>query len=75
MPIVTVNIREGRTLDQKREMVTRMTEVLCNTMKVQPTSVQIIINEMKDDAFAKAGKLVCDAKAEAKAKAEAEAKA
>ena len=60
MPIVVVNIKEGRTLDQKRAMVTKMTEVLCETMEVKESSVRIIINEMKKDNFAIAGTLVCD---------------
>lgn len=41
-------------------MVTKMTEVLCETMEVKETSVRIIINEMKNDNFAIAGTLVCD---------------
>ena len=60
MPIVVVNIKEGRTLDQKRAMVTKMTEVLCETMEVKESSVRIIINEKKNDNFAIAGTLVCD---------------
>ena len=60
MPIVVVNIKEGRTLDQKRAMVTKMTEVLCETMEVKESSVRIFINEMKNDNFAIAGTLVCD---------------
>ncbi|MDO5114587.1 MAG: 2-hydroxymuconate tautomerase family protein [Synergistaceae bacterium] len=60
MPIVMVNIREGRSVDQKRAMVTGMTKVLCETMEVPQSSVRIIINEMKDDNFAIAGTLVRD---------------
>lgn len=60
MPIVVVNIKEGRTLDQKRNMVTKVTEALCETMEVPKTSVRIIINEMANDNFAVAGTLVCD---------------
>ena len=60
MPTAVVNIKEGRTLDQKRAMVTKMTEVLCETMEVKESSVRIIINEMKNDNFAIAGTLVCD---------------
>ena len=60
MPIVIVNIKEGRTLEQKRAMVAKMTEVLCETMDVTPPSVRIIINEMKNDNFAIAGTLICD---------------
>lgn len=60
MPIVIVNIKEGRTLEQKRNMVTKVTEALCETMEVTNTSVRIIINEMANDNFAVAGTLVCD---------------
>ena len=45
MPIVMVNIKEGRTVEQKRAMVTGMTKVLCETMEVPQSSVRIIINE------------------------------
>lgn len=60
MPIVTVNIKEGRTVEQKREMARRMTQVICETMKVKPAAVRIIVNEMKNENFAIGGTLVCD---------------
>lgn len=60
MPIVTVNIKEGRTVEQKREMARRMTQVICETMKVEPAAVRIIINDMKNENFAIGGTLVCD---------------
>ncbi len=60
MPIVVVNIKEGRTLGQKLSKVTKVTEALCETMEVPKTSVRIIINEMANDNFAVAGTLVCD---------------
>jgi len=60
MPIAFINIKKGRTLDQKRAMVTAVTKALCETMEVQPSSVRIIINEMADEHFAIGGTLVCD---------------
>ena len=60
MPIVVVNIKEGRTLEQERDRVAKVTEALCETMGVPKTSVRIIINEMANDNFAVAGTLVCD---------------
>lgn len=60
MPIVTVNINEGRTLEQKRAMVAKMTDIICETMEVKPPQVRIIINEMKNENFAIAGTLICD---------------
>ena len=60
MPIVTVNIKEGRTVEQKRAMVAKMTDVICETMVVPKTSVRIIINDMPNENFAIAGTLICD---------------
>lgn len=60
MPIVVVNIKEGRTVGQKRAMVERMTQVICDTMEVKPDAVRIIINDMKNENFAIGGTLVCD---------------
>lgn len=60
MPIVVVNIKEGRTVEQKRAMVERMTQVICDTMEVKPAAVRIIINDMKNENFAIGGTLVCD---------------
>ena len=61
MPIVMVNIKEGRSVEQKRAMVTGMTKVVSETMDVPQSAVRIIINEMKGENFAIAGTLVCDA--------------
>ncbi|MCE5201496.1 MAG: 2-hydroxymuconate tautomerase family protein [Synergistaceae bacterium] len=60
MPIAFINIKEGRTLDQKRAMVTAVTKALCETMEVRSSSVRIIINEMADEHFAIGGTLICD---------------
>ena len=60
MPIVTVNIKEGRTVEQKREMARRVTQAICETLNAKPAAVRIIINEMKDENFAIGGTLVCD---------------
>ncbi|OUO91358.1 2-hydroxymuconate tautomerase [Cloacibacillus sp. An23] len=60
MPIITVNIKEGRTVEQKREMARRVTQAVAETMEVKPSAVRIIINEMKNENFAIGGTLVCD---------------
>lgn len=60
MPIVIVNIKEGRSVEQKREMARRVTQVISETMEVKTSAVRIIINEMKNENFAIGGTLVCD---------------
>lgn len=60
MPIITVNIKKGRNVEQKRAMVAGMTKLVCETMGVKPASVRIIINDMPNENFAIGGVLVCD---------------
>jgi 4-oxalocrotonate tautomerase len=62
MPIVQIEMLEGRNLDQKREMVKGVTEVLVNTLKCPPEAVHIIIREMKLENVAENGSLFLDTK-------------
>lgn len=60
MPFVQIEIREGRTLDQKRAMVKEVSEALKNTIDCQPQSIKIVIREMKRENFATNDTLDCD---------------
>ncbi len=60
MPIIEVHLLEGRTLEQKRELVTQVTGAVCRSVGVQPEQVRIILSEMPKEDYAVAGKLVCD---------------
>ena len=60
MPIVQVEIAEGRTIAQKRELVSKMTEAFTSSLRVSPENVQIIIKEFKPENYAKSGKLKID---------------
>ena len=60
MPIVTIELIEGRTVDQKREMAKKITEVIKEVAKVKEDAVEIIFHDMKKENFAKAGKLILD---------------
>ncbi len=60
MPIVTVAAIEGRTIEQKRSLVKDITEAVMKNCKVEADQVTIIIQEMKRENFAKAGKLYSD---------------
>lgn len=60
MPIVTINIIEGRTVEQKRNMAKRVTQAICETINAKPEAVRIIINDIKTENFAKEGTLFCD---------------
>lgn len=55
MPIIQVNMLEGRTIVQKRALVAAITEAVCKTLGAAPQSVRIIINELQPDHYAVAG--------------------
>ncbi|HVN24409.1 MAG TPA: 4-oxalocrotonate tautomerase [Syntrophorhabdales bacterium] len=60
MPIIQVNILEGRTVDQKRKFVADVTEAVVKSLGVKPDTVRIIIHEMAKHEYAIAGVLVSD---------------
>jgi len=60
MPVVTIELIEGRTIDQKREMAKRITDVITEVAKVKEDAVEIIFHDMKKENYSKAGKLALD---------------
>jgi len=60
MPVVTIELIEGRTVDQKREMAKRITDVIKEVAKVKEDAVEIIFHDMKKENYSKAGKLALD---------------
>ena len=55
MPIIQLNIAEGRTVEQKLAAFAAITDAVVRTLDVQPEQVRILINEVKDENFAIAG--------------------
>lgn len=60
MPRIIIQAFSGRTLDQKRELVRRITEVTVEVFEVSPETVTIRIEEGEKENFAKAGVLASD---------------
>ena len=60
MPELTIEMMEGRTIEQKRELVRRLTDVVVETLKVDPSSVLIVIHENRRHDKAKGGVLFSD---------------
>lgn len=60
MPVVQVNIKDGRTLEQKRELVSRMTDVLVDVCGSVRERVHVIINEVEEDSWGRGGQLLSD---------------
>lgn len=62
MPIVQIELLEGRTIEQKRTLVKEVTDAICKTLNAKPEAVRIILRDMKFENFANAGVLRSDQK-------------
>ncbi len=62
MPMVQVQLFEGRSLEMKRKLVSEMTKVICDVLEVPPEVVRITLNEISRENFAIAGTLVSERK-------------
>ncbi|WLQ11610.1 tautomerase family protein [Hahella aquimaris] len=63
MPVVTIAQSPGRTLEQKRELVKKITDAFVTSYGVKPESVTIFLQDYDDSNWGKAGLLHVDAKA------------
>jgi 4-oxalocrotonate tautomerase len=61
MPTIIVEADEGRTIEQKRQLVKDITDAVCKNFKVPADAVTIFIHEGKKENRGKAGKLASDA--------------
>ncbi len=60
MPIVQIEMVKGRTVEQKRAMVEKVTDVLVETIQCKKEAVSIVIREMDKEHIAKGGVLFSD---------------
>lgn len=62
MPIVQIELLQGRTLDQKRKLVDKVTEAIAESISCPREAVTIILREMSPEHYAQAGVLRIDKK-------------
>ena len=55
MPIVTINILEGRTKEQKTNLIKNVSTAVIETLAVPSERVRVIINEMPFENYGIAG--------------------
>ncbi|MBL8381046.1 MAG: 4-oxalocrotonate tautomerase [Burkholderiales bacterium] len=60
MPLIHISLFEGRTVEQKRELAQAITSETCRVLKIEPSSVDIIYEDIKKHDWATAGKLWSD---------------
>ncbi|SDZ44456.1 4-oxalocrotonate tautomerase [Evansella caseinilytica] len=61
MPIVTVQLLEGRTDEQKRALVEKVTAAVSETANAPKEKVVVVIEEMAREHYAVGGKRASDA--------------
>jgi 4-oxalocrotonate tautomerase len=61
MPVVTIQMYEGRTVEQKRELAKAMTKAMVDIAKTTPDQVHVIFQDIPRTNWAQDGKLASDA--------------
>lgn len=61
MPLVTITMRTGRTDDEVRELVSRVTEAVVSTVNVTPDRVRVLVHELEASRIAVGGVTAADA--------------
>jgi len=60
MPVVSVKMIKGRSVEQKRKMAKAITDALVSTVDVKPEWVWVLIEELDKENWAFAGELYSD---------------
>lgn len=62
MPIITVKMLEGRTDEQKKALVEKVTDVVAETTGAPKENIFIVIEEMASNHYATGGVRISDRK-------------
>lgn len=60
MPVVTVELWEGRSLEQKRKLVRAITDAMVEHADARPDGLHVILHEISRENWARAGVLGVD---------------
>ncbi|MFB3738995.1 MAG: 2-hydroxymuconate tautomerase [Candidatus Velamenicoccus archaeovorus] len=55
MPIVQIDLLEGRDTERKHRLIRLVTEAVCEALEARPESVRVILREMDGDHYGVAG--------------------
>jgi 4-oxalocrotonate tautomerase len=62
MPIIQINLLQGRSAEAKGKLASEMTRVTCECLGTAPEQVRIIFNDMPPENYSIAGTLVSEKK-------------
>lgn len=57
MPTIRVELMEGRTLEQKKNLVKALTQAVVDTLDSKPESVDVLLYDIKRHDWATGGQL------------------
>lgn len=60
MPFVELTFFEGRSIEEKRELVKSVTDAVSKSLHLPPDAIHVILREMKKDQWAVGGSLRSD---------------
>lgn len=60
MPVVTVQLFEGRTLEQKRRLVKAITDAMVEHADARPDALHVVLQEIPKNNWGRAGVLGSD---------------
>ncbi len=60
MPIVTIKLAKGRSIEQKRKLVKAITDAVVSILDVKPEWVSVLIEEFDRENWATGGELHID---------------
>ncbi len=60
MPIVTIKLAKGRTIEQKRDLAKAVTDAVVSSIDVKPEWVTVLIEELDRENWASGGQLHSD---------------
>lgn len=60
MPFVNVKMLEGRTHDQKKQLVKAITDALVDICQANPDSTMVVVEDVPRDHWARNGKFLSE---------------
>lgn len=60
MPVVTIQMAAGRTLEQKRQVIEEFSATLVSVLKVDLSDITIFVHELPRESIARAGRLLSE---------------
>jgi 4-oxalocrotonate tautomerase len=62
MPLVQITMLQGRTVDQKRKIARRMTDVMVEEAGAKREAIVVTFVELSKESYASGGELMADKK-------------